>query len=114
MAIKHYHSSSERDLIEEFLSKCPENIVGEYFDAIALLDAGQTLAMPLSKPLFNICIGLHELRFKDRTGAYRFFYYIKLKNEIYVLHALKKQKEEILDKDKNLMLKRIKEVKHAI
>ena len=53
--------------IEEF----PEEIRGDLADALARLDAGLMLSMPLSRPMPSIGRGVHELRLKDRSGAYR-------------------------------------------
>ena len=47
--------------------------------------------MPSSKPLFNIALGLHELRFKERRSIYRVFYFIKRGDAIYLVHAMKKR-----------------------
>lgn len=110
MEVKHYHSSSGRDLIESFLIKCPQIIRENYFEAVLELKSGKKLTMPISKPLFNICIGLHELRFKDKQGIFRFFYYIKRADSIYVIHAYKKKDQAIPKKEEELVLKRLREI----
>lgn len=110
MKVKHYHTSSGRDVILEFLVTCSQDMQQDYFDAIALLESGKSLEMPLSRNLFSICIGLHELRLKDASGHVRFFYYIKKKAGIYILHAFRKKKEELPKNEIKLALKRIKEV----
>jgi phage-related protein len=110
MKIKHYHTSSNRDVILEFLKTCSSDIREEYFDAMALLEAGKTLEMPLSRNLFSIFIGLHELRLKDVSGQIRFFYYVKKKTGIFVLHAFRKKKEELPKKEIQIVLRRIKEI----
>ena len=56
------------------LQRFPEEIRGDLADALARLDVGQSLAMPLSRPMPIIGNGVHELRLKDRSGAYRIFY----------------------------------------
>lgn len=94
----------------EFLEECSKDIQQDYFDAIALLGAGRTLEMPLSRNLFSIHIGLHELRLKDKSGQIRFFYYVKKRSGIFILHAFKKKKEELPKNDIKIALKRIKEV----
>jgi phage-related protein len=110
MKVKHYHTSSDRDVILAFLMTCTQQIRDDYFDAIALLEAGNILAMPLSRNLFSIHLGLHELRLKDAGGQFRFFYYIKKKTAIFVVHAFKKKKEELPPKEIELALRRIREV----
>jgi phage-related protein len=66
--------------------------------------------MPLNRPLANIRLGLSELRLKDRYGQYRFLYFIKKGEAIYMLHAFKKKTEELPKKEENVVLKRLKEV----
>ena len=67
----------------------------EFLDALVLLEAGQSLSMPISRNLSSILKGLHELRLKDRTGAFRFFYFIKKADAIYFVHAFKKKTQEM-------------------
>ncbi len=110
MKVKYFHTSSNRNVITDFLAECSKNINEDFVDAVSLLEDGRNIGMPLSRPLFNIFIGLHELRLKDSSGIFRFFYYIKKKDGIYFIHAIKKKKEELLPKEKNLVLKRIKEI----
>lgn len=82
----------------------------DYFDAEDRLAQGERLTMPLSKSLHSIHNNLHELRFKDAGGIYRFFYFIKKKDAIYILHAMKKKTQKIATKEKKIILKRIKEI----
>jgi phage-related protein len=110
MEVRHYQTSSGRDVIAEFLRDCSQDIRSDYLDAISLLEKGEILKMPLNRPLNNVYAGLQELRFKDRSGQYRFLYLLKKKDAIYVIHAFKKKTEELPDKEKRLVLKRIKEI----
>ncbi len=68
----------------------PEDVRGDLADALARLDAGHTLSMPLSRTMPSIGKGVHELRLKDRSGAYRVVYAIVKGGTVYVLHAFKK------------------------
>jgi phage-related protein len=43
-------------------------------DALARLDAGLMLAMPLSRAMPSIARAVHELRLRDRSGHYRMIY----------------------------------------
>jgi phage-related protein len=52
----------------------PEEIRSDLADALARLDAGLALSMPLSRPMPGIGRGVHELRLKDRSGQYRVVY----------------------------------------
>jgi len=82
----------------------------EFSDSVKLLSEGMQLHMPLSRNLAGIHPGLHELRFKDRAGVYRVFYYIRTRDAIYMLHAFKKKTQEIPEKEKTIVLRRIREV----
>ena len=59
-------------------------------DALARLDAGLTLAMPLSRPMPGIDRGVHELRLRDRSGHYRVMYVVGRGGAVHVLHAFKR------------------------
>ncbi|MBK7962152.1 MAG: type II toxin-antitoxin system RelE/ParE family toxin [Bdellovibrionales bacterium] len=65
---------------------------------MVLLEEGHSLSMPLSRNLSSVQKGLHELRLKDRTGAYRFFYFVKKADGIYFVHAFKKKTQELPQK----------------
>jgi len=47
------------------LQRLPIEVRGDLADALARLDAGLRLAMPLSRPMPVIGTGVHELRLKD-------------------------------------------------
>ena len=59
----------------EFIKQCekevltwPDEVREDLADALARLERGQTLSMPLSRPMPSIGKGVHELRLRDRTG----------------------------------------------
>jgi phage-related protein len=108
--IRFYKTTSNRSPVEEFLQECSEEVRGEFFDAYSLLEQGKSLSMPLSRNLSDIHRGLHELRFKDRGGQIRFFYFIKVGAAIYMIHALKKKRKDIAREDIDLILRRLKEI----
>jgi phage-related protein len=108
--IKFYLKGSGRSPVEEFIQELSPELRGEFFDAVALLAAGQVLAMPLSRNLSSIHHGLHELRLKDRSGQVRVFYFVKRGEAIYMLHAFRKKTQELPRKEIDLVLKRIKEI----
>ena len=110
MKIQFYQTSSGRSPVEEFLKHCSESIQSDFVDALSLLSQGMKLQMPLNRPLSSIYSGLHELRFKDRSGQVRFFYFIKKNEAIYFVHAFQKKTQELPKKEIDLILKRIKEV----
>ena len=110
MKVRYYQTPSGRSPVEDFLVGLPEAMRSEIFDALALLQAGVTLAMPLSRNLSGIRFGLHELRFRDRTGQVRVFYYLKRGDAIYLVHAFRKKTQQIPQKELDIVLKRIKEI----
>ena len=93
------------------LQRFPEEIRGDLADALARLDVGQSLAMPLSRPMPIIGNGVHELRLKDRSGAYRIFYVLPGAGIVYVLHALQKKTQTTPKSTVDLARKRLKELK---
>ena len=66
--------------------------------------------MPVSRNLSSIYSGLHELRLKDQRGQVRFFYFIKKKEAIYLMHAFRKKTQELPKQEIEIILKRIKEI----
>jgi phage-related protein len=109
MKVKYYLSFSGRSPVEEFLADLSQEMRANFLDALVLLEDGQNLSMPLSRNLSSIHKGLHELRLKDKTGAYRFFF-IKKADAIYLVHAFKKKTQELPQKEIDVVLKRLKEV----
>ena len=88
----------------------PNSIREDLADALARLDAGQVLSMPLSRALPSIGKGVHELRLKDRTGIFRVFYYVRVGNRIFLLHAFKKKSQATPLQVLRLVQKRLREV----
>ena len=87
----------------------PDNIREDLADALARLDAGLSLSMPLSRPMSIIGTGVHELRLKDRSGNYRVFYVLPGGGGVYVLHAFKKKTQATPKPTIELVRKRLKE-----
>ncbi len=80
-------------------------------DALARLDGGLVLSMPLSRPMSCIGHGVHELRLKARSGAYRVVYALVQRGTVHVLHAFKKTSQGTSARNLALALKRLKEVR---
>ena len=110
MKVKFYKTSSGKSPVFDFISALPDGIRDDFFDATQRLAEGDSLAMPVSKSLGSIHPGLNELRFRDRSGAYRVIYYIKKKDGIYMLHAFKKKTQKTPQKELRTALKRLKEL----
>ena len=88
----------------------PVSVQEDFLIALDRLRQGERLSMPLSKPLSNLTIGLHELRFRDTGNIFRVFYFVKVGDAIYLVHAIRKKTQKLPDKDKKLILKRLKEI----
>jgi phage-related protein len=110
MGIRHYRTPAGRYPVGEFLDALDQKARKEVFDALELLGSGYRLSMPLSRPLFGIASGLHELRFRDKQGQIRVVYLIKKGDGVYLLHAFRKKTREMPRKEIELVLKRLKEV----
>ena len=88
----------------------PDGIRGDLADALARLDAGLSLAMPLSRPMPSIGRGVHELRMKDRSGKYRVIYALVRRGYVHVLHAFKKTTQATPLREIGIAQKRLKEM----
>lgn len=93
------------------IAALPEEIRGDLADALARLDVGLVLSMPLSRPMPRIGPGVHELRLKDRSGGYRVIYALVERSAVHVLHAFKKTTQETPTRNLELARKRLKEVR---
>ena len=81
--------------------------IAELFD---LLAAGESLGMPVSRPMPEIAHGAHELRIKDESGQYRVFYYTKIKDMIVVFHFFKKKSQTTPKKEMDTARQRLKDL----
>jgi len=90
------------------IAELPDEIRGDLADALARLDAGHSLSMPLSRPMPTVGKGVHELRLRDRSGEYRVIYAIGKSGEVHVIHAFKKQTQATPQGNVDLVRKRIK------
>jgi phage-related protein len=95
-----------RDAIREF----PENVRREFGKAIFDLQKGAKLSMPLSRPMSLVAAGAEELRVKDRSGAYRVFYYTRLADSVFIFHAFAKKTQKTPRQEIALAQKRLKEM----
>ena len=95
-----------RDEIRDF----PEDVRREFGKAIFDLQKGEKLAMPLSRRMPSVGPGVEELRVKDRSGAYRVFYYAKLADSILIFHAFGKKTQKTPPHEIALAQKRLQEM----
>jgi phage-related protein len=92
------------------ISDFPEDVRGELADAIARLEEGHMLSMPLSRPMPSIGKGVHELRFRDRSGVYRVIYFLAGQGMIHLLHGFMKKTQQTQEHNIEIARKRLKEV----
>jgi phage-related protein len=72
-----FHPKAQ-DVIRDF----PEDVRRELGKVILDLQKGEKLSMPLSRPMASVASGVEELRVRDRSGAYRVFYFTKLVDSV--------------------------------
>ena len=73
------------------INELPADVRDDLIDALAKLNEGNMLSMPLSRPTPSVGNGVHELRFRDRNGIYRVIYVFVGGGLIYLLHAFIKK-----------------------
>ena len=89
----------------------PAEVRADLADALARLDVGLVLSMPLSRPMPVIGAGVHELRLRDRSGIYRVVYAVVRSGVVHVLHAFKKTTQATPQRNIELARQRLKEIK---
>lgn len=101
----------------EFIKQChkevlnwPDEVREDLADAITRLERGHKLSMPLSRPMPSIGKGVHELRFKDRSGIYRVIYFIVEDAHIWLIHAFKKKTQATPQHDIDVAKERLKRI----
>ena len=92
------------------LDDLPDEVKGDLADAVARLEMGHALSMPLSRPMPSIGRGVHELRLRDSSGIYRVICYLAGSNAIHLLHAVMKKKSQTPQQNIEIAKKRLREV----
>lgn len=95
---------------EKEIADFPGDVRSDLADAIARLEEGHTLSMPLSRPMPSIGKGVHELRLRDRSGIYRIIYFLAGKGIIHLLHGFSKKTQQTPIQNIELAKKRLKEI----
>ena len=89
----------------------PERVRADLADALARLDQGQSLSFPLSRSMPGIGAQVHELRLRDRSGAYRVVYALVIEGVVHVLHAFMKKTQATPRRNIELAQARLKEIR---
>ena len=92
------------------LDAFPDDVKGDLADAVALLEQGHVLSMPLSRPMPSIGPGVHELRLRDRAGIYRVVYVLAGAGLVALLHAFVKKAQKTPQQNIEIAQRRLKEV----
>ena len=94
-----------RDAIRRFPREIRDRLGTLY-----LLQAGEQLGMPLSRPMPSVAPGVSELRLHSEDGQFRTFYLAASKNGILVIHAFVKKTQQTPSAQIQLGRKRLKEL----
>ena len=95
-----------REIIRAF----SKEVRAELGSALMKLQMGMTLGLPISQPMPEVYPGVAELRFRDRSGIQRVFYFSGSEQSILVFHAFAKKTRETSQTDIELGRKRLKEM----
>jgi phage-related protein len=95
---------------EKEIAEWPEEVREDLAEAAARLERGHLLTLPLSRPMPSIGRGVHELRFKDRSGIYRVIYFLAGSSRLWFLHAFKKTTQRTAPHDIAVAKERLKRV----
>lgn len=96
--------------VEKELRDGPKELMEDIYSLFDDLALGKSLGLPISRPLPSIAKGLHELRLSGRSGEFRVFYFIKVSEAIYVVHACSKKKQAIDKRTTDLLKNRIRSI----
>jgi phage-related protein len=95
-----------RDAIRAF----PREVRDRLGKALYLLQAGERLGMPLSRPMPSIAPGVAELRIRSEDGQFRTFYFTASARGILVIHAFVKKTSQTPASEIELARRRFKEL----
>ena len=95
---------------EKELKDGPKELMQDIYSLFDELSQGKPLGMPISRPLPSIVRGLHELRLSGKAGEFRVFYFIKIGDAIYIIHAASKKKQAIDKRTIDLLKTRVRSI----
>jgi phage-related protein len=95
---------------EKELKDGPKELMQDIYSLFDELSQGKSFGMPISRPLPSIVRGLHELRLSGKGGEFRVFYFIKIGDAIYIIHAASKKKQAIDKKTIDLLKTRVRSI----
>jgi phage-related protein len=98
------------DKAREFVRSLDDETKIEIGALLMMLQTGETLGEPQSKPMKSIHSKAHELRVKDKKDAYRVIYVLSIQDQILIPHAFTKKTQKTPQKEIELSIKRLKEM----
>lgn len=103
MVLYHYCSSSGKDLILDYIESLPNDQKVDGFSVLQCLENDEMDKIKFKqweKKIYEVYF------YKDN----RLFYVVTDKKDMYVLHACRKQKNKTEKKDRQIVIKRAKEL----
>jgi phage-related protein len=88
----------------------PREARKEIGEAITDLQLGMQPTMPVFRTMASVGPGVGEIRISERAGAFRVFYYLKLKDAVLIFHAFQKKTEQTPKREIDIGLRRLKEM----
>jgi len=98
-----------RDVIRRF----PKEVRNRLGRGLFRLQTGEPIAMPNSRPMPAVAVGVSELRIKAEDGTFRAFYYTASSRGVLVFHAFVKKTQRTPPLELDLARKRLKELLDA-
>ncbi len=102
------------DKARDFVRNLDDETKIEIGTLLMMLQQGEALGEPQSKPMKSIHVRAHELRVKDKKGAYRVIYVLSIQDQILIPHAFTKKTPKTPQKEIELSIKRLKEMLNEI
>ena len=107
MKIHTYQSAAGRDLIAEYIDTLSEKEQIDAFSVLKCMEEGEFDKIQFKQWQKRV----YEVYFHKHN---RLFYILADGNNLYLLHACRKQKNRTEKKDKNIVIKRAKELEHEL
>jgi len=107
MKIHTYQSAAGRDLIAEYIDTLSEKEQIDAFSVLKCMEEGEFDKIQFKQWQKRV----YEVYFYKHN---RLFYILADGNNLYLLHACRKQKNRTEKKDKNIVIKRAKELEHEL
>lgn len=95
------------DSVVKEMKRESDELKQSVYGVLQRLEMGELIPLPLCRPLYAIAKGLHEIRLSDKVGEFRAFYYLKIGDATYVIHAMRKKTQKMEKKTIDLLKKRV-------